>query len=303
MGVKDLMSLLKKHAPNSLQKSCSHAINNIWIDTPLLVMASAKRAEMDGQNAFDLLHSTLKKTVGEMKSLNSNAHVYFVFDGKTRREKQETVSTRCIAHDKYSARALKSRPQFRMYSTQACLHDTQTILNMFSSHPIQSPPLDNQAESYTIPSPSYTCTTPKELSAAARQWLTLIKNVSVVQAESDSEDHIARHMGKHDLAVTVDSDALAFGCSHVLQNYGKPTETWIWLDDVLQELQCTMQEFKTLCVLLGNDFNSRIPMCGPVTCFNSMKHTSLEEFARIHSAPAGWIEKARATYAIFGGPV
>ena len=294
MGIKDLMSLLRKHAPNSLRKSCSRPIHNIWIDTPLLVMASAKRAEMDGQNALDLLQSSLKKTIAEMKSLNSKAHVYFVFDGKTRREKLQTVSTRVVAHDKYSARALQSRPQFRMYHTRACLQETQHVLNTFLLTPVET------EEVYR--SPVYAqCTSPKILTAAAKEWLSLLPNVSVIEADSDSEDHIARHMQPYDLAVSVDSDALAFGCSHVLQHYGKETETWIVLEEVLQELDMTLQEFRTLCVFLGNDFNTRIPMCGPVKCFQQVKNCSIETFAQTHSAPAGWIEKALASYNIFKG--
>jgi 5'-3' exonuclease len=66
------------------------------------------------------------------------------------------------------------------------------------------------------------------------------------------------------VAVTCDSDALPFGCSLIVQNIGTPKETWISLHDVLEALKMTMDQFRVFCVMLGTDFNPRLPKCGPI---------------------------------------
>jgi 5'-3' exonuclease len=84
-----------------------------------------------------------------------------------------------------------------------------------------------------------------------------------------------------DLAYTCDSDALPFGCSLIVQYLGTPKETWIKLQDVLEELKMDLLTFRKFCVLLGSDFNPRLPKCGPAKVQQCIKtFSTFEKYCR-----------------------
>jgi len=277
MGVKDLMTLIRTKFPHILQTSAQRPIHgNIWIDAPLLVMAAAKIAECEGKSPNSLVKSSLQKIERELRCLNENAQINFVFDGNTRFEKLDTVQKRMQANTKYS----QSKKYF---STFACLEVSDAIVN------------GNEHE-WKSTSPSF-----KEIHRHAKEWV-MKKGLPMHIAKNDAEEYIARNMNVEDLAVTNDSDALAFGCHHIVQNYGKPSETWILLEDVLNAFQVDLHQFRTMCVFLGTDFNTRIFNCGAIKCFNS-RYKSIEEYAEENQSNESteWVQKARAAYQIFVG--
>jgi hypothetical protein len=121
----------------------------------------------------------------------------------------------------------------------------------------------------------------------------------ILIAPHDAEEYIAAKMTDEDVAVTIDSDALAFGCPRIVQYLGKPNETWITLQTALQDLNLTQDQFRTLCVVLGNDFSTRIRGVGPVTSLQGVRTLTLEGFAEKYRADCHWLAEAQHAKEIF----
>jgi len=140
------------------------------------------------------------------------------------------------------------------------------------------------------------------------RFAKIIVGENAILAPHDSESHIASLVKKGDIGVTCDSDALPFGCEWVVQYIGTSKETWIHLEDILQGLHMTLQEFRIFCVLLGTDFNERLFLCGPTKSFPAIKNksfTSFEDFCNQHGKKysldqkRAWIKSAEKSLLVF----
>lgn len=291
MGVQDLMKLIRSKCADALHSSATRAVTGaVWIDTPLLVMAAAKKAEADGHDPKEAVKQSIRR-MHSMVSCLSPESIHWVFDGKTRTEKVGTVQQRVQASAKFTHSCVKKAVDRHVEamvpedddSLERDLETASTIVCI-----VQQP---------SGPSISQIFDHAKACAA---------KTGGIVHfARHDSEDFIARNMKEGDVAITSDSDALPFGCPWVVQHFGSPAETWIVLEDVLQSLHLTLEQFRLLCVLLGNDFNTRLFRCGPAKCFSALQSPtfSLESFAKANGGDEAWLRSARATLDIFCGKV
>jgi len=285
MGVKDLMKVLRAQCPEVLHSSAPKAVEgDMWIDTPLLVMAAVKKAEANGHDAMSAVESSLLRTSNMLRCLGPGM-LHWVFDGKTRPEKMHTVMQRHEASAKFSQSCVRKAVD-REVEAAACnltvdddLHMAEVVVAAHMQRPLQ-PSLG-------------------DVFGRAKQ---LAADLGVVHlAKHDSEEFIARSMKPGDLAISSDSDALPFGCSFVVQHFGSSQETWIVLPEVLHALDMTLDQFQQFCVLLGTDFNDRLFRCGPakaLSCIRS-KDFSLQAFAQKNSADDMWLETAFRALAVF----
>lgn len=275
MGVADLIALLRKHAPRAFSTTAPVCRGTAWIDAPLVVMAAYKKAQADG--TMPCVEASLAKTVACAYGLGVST-VNLVFDGPTRPEKAKTVSARLVAHTVFAKRCAVTFSSILAtdlaMSDRVCTRQLHTFAHAHVSKPF----------------PSYSSIVKEAKCSTAAK---------VLVAPHDAEEYIAAHMTADDVAVTIDSDALAFGCPHIVQYLGKPNETWISLHDVLAGLELTQDQFRTLCVVLGNDFSSRIRGVGPVTCLHAIRTLSLEQFAERYRADSTWLDDARRAKEIF----
>ena len=146
----------------------------------------------------------------------------------------------------------------------------------------------------------------KDLNKFARAHL-LRNGVTVLMAPHDSESFIASQVQDNDVAVTIDSDALPFGCQLIAHNIGTPKETWIRLSDVLAALNMTLHTFQVFCVMLGTDFNPRLPLCGPAKALQCIKtFTCFDDYCAANApksmtaeAKAEWISQANQSLQVF----
>lgn len=87
-----------------------------------------------------------------------------------------------------------------------------------------------------------------------------------------------------------DSDSLANGATRL---YRMSTKTLYCMSDILKDLNCTLPQFKHLCVLLGSDYNTRI--APPKMALKLMKTrptvTASKYIALFNPAPASLIVK------------
>jgi len=274
MGVKDLMSILRSKCPQVLRLGAPFPIKKAWIDTPLIIVASCKKAESEGHDPFLLVEQSLRKTMNQIAALGCN-DVNWVFDGRGRPEKKRTIVGRSQNHAAYSKRCEKKAEE-RVLS----LDDLSLAENIYASFlPIKK-------------------VTIRDITNYSMQILRDFPSSSVIVAKHDSEEHIARVMSCTDVAFTNDSDAIVFGCSTIVQNFGSANETWIALEDVLTSLNITMHELRLLAVFLGNDFNARRPKMGPVAAFSAIKNKTIEQYG---DGDEQWIKDAEASYKVFSG--
>lgn len=312
MGVNDLMKLLKIHCPKQLHTSCQKRIQTVWIDTPLLIVAAAKIAESENKDAYSLIELTLTRTLfkilGLFPEIEHETKINWIFDGKRRNEKVDTVYKRSLNHAQFTLKCLE-KSKTRHFSTNLNLNIE------FESFVNDSNELENDLDfadkiiNFVSTNPS-TYTNIHNLTNYAKTFIktnSKFTNSNVQVAKHDSEEHIARLMLKDDLAITSDSDALPFGCSHVVQHFGTSKETWIELHLVLENLKFSIDQFRILCVLLGNDFNSRIYKQGPISSFEEVKEFKddpidfLKRYALKHNASNEWLDKAQKSFSIFSG--
>lgn len=70
--------------------------------------------------------------------------------------------------------------------------------------------------------------------------------------------------------MTTDSDVLAYGAPIYIKDIQISDDTCLVAsyEDILESLQMTPSEFTDFCIMLGTDYNQRIPKCG---CVQSMK--------------------------------
>ena len=146
----------------------------------------------------------------------------------------------------------------------------------------------------------------KDLSKFAKNHLQR-NGMEVLHAPHDSESYIATLLTEDDVAVTCDSDALPFGCGVVAQNIGSPKETWVNLQDVLEALRMDMKQFRIFCVMLGTDFNARLPKCGPAKALKCITSFSNFEDYCMANAPKTmtlaekleWVQAAEKSLSVF----
>jgi 5'-3' exonuclease len=287
MGVQDLMKLVRSKCPSILYSSAQEAVQgNMWVDTPLIVMAAIKKAEADGHDAASAVVSSLRRTHNVLRAMGQG-EIFWVFDGSTRHEKTETVAVRQEANSKFAKQCSIKAMDRQLQQMQSEVESLETDLSIADYVVDIGIPKHSQVSS---------------LFKLAKQ--TCLDLGIVCLAKHDSEEYIARNMKSKDLAVTSDSDALPFGCSWIVQHLGSSTETWIRLSDLLESLNLSMDRFRWLCVLLGNDFNARVFRCGPAKCIAavSSESFSIDSFAAEVSAPAGWKEAAIKTFEVYSGP-
>jgi len=290
MGVKDLMKVLRTHAPSSFKSKPAIQFTDVWIDTPLLVMAHYKKCQSVGILPYDSIQDSIQRTVCNFRK-SGIPKIHFVFDGKTREEKFETVIKRIVAGVKYSEKTsftvndiLKSDLELSQ-----CIISKQQIL-------------------YEVAVPLLYPTT----KAVSSNTIEFVRNLCLTDpdvnfyiAPHDSEEYIAKQiLSKPDtnsLISSIDSDVLAFGIPHVVQYYGSVGENWLCLQDILTELNITLDQFRWMCVLLGNDFNERLKGKGPAAILPVIKDPTfnLETWARKHNATDQWIFNANRSYTIF----
>ena len=291
--------MLRSKCPHALHKSSKEPVKgSVWIDTPLLVMAAAKKAEAEGHDAKEAVRQSLRRMHSMMSCLECE-RIEWVFDGKTRPEKIQTVHQRHEASTKFSEACVQkavTRQVQTLCETAAAVDSLDQDLEMAEAvvEVVQRrapPPISLIFQDAKL------CV--QELCDDPFQPVPSTLHI----ARHDSEEYIARSMKEGDVAVSSDSDALPFGCSRVVQHFGSPTETWIDLADVLDAMDMTLQQFRMFCVLLGNDFSPRLFRCGPAKCLSAVKSSnfSLETFAAANGGTEEWLQAAHRALLVFEG--
>jgi hypothetical protein len=281
---------------------------------------------------YDLLVKKLQSTIFLLQKVGVK-DIVFVFDGPTRPEKFDTCVIRQQSIQKVATKRKREEPQVQFVaSTQESEengsrdeefliesspsadlqegHQDQGHQNQHQEYEVfQYASFDHQLESDLYVASMISCGKDvgvlKDLGRFAKTFLES-KGVKTLQAPHDSESFIAQTMSCDDLAYTCDSDALPFGCSLIVQYLGTPKETWIRLQDVLAAMSMDMLTFRKFCVMLGSDFNPRLPKCGPAKVQQCIKtFTTFEKYCRDNATrmeeedKQKWIRAAEKSLQVF----
>jgi hypothetical protein len=311
MGINGLMAYLREKHPGVF-KGPQKIHGTAYIDTPLIVMSCGMIALSSNAtiNPYELVIGKLQNTAQLLFDAGATELVY-VFDGPTRPEKINT----CIKRQDTMQRAETQREEQRAEKRQVMVTETTIDMDAEVTDSPSNPSSYSIFDFATVESDLYIATMIacgkdsemlKDLSKFARRHL-VAHGVVTVQAPHDSESFIALNVEDGDVGVTCDSDALPFGCSLVVQNIGTPKETWIYLDDVLMALDMNLDTFRRFCIMLGTDFNPRLPKCGPVRaekCIRSF--TTFEDYCEANAPKTMtlhekylWVEAAEKSLRVF----
>jgi 5'-3' exonuclease len=257
MGIKDLVSFLKKRDPDifstsfsSWQESLTQNTSStkrlrIAIDVPILAY---KLAYISGTDVLvqRILHFALK--------FKETATPIFVFDGENLVEKTEEKAKR--------AAAFKKRPLPPVSETRRLFADDEFEIVVELGPPACKQPCkkDYVLMKEALLAAGYECQSAKFEAEALCAYLC---SDNVRQA---------------DAVLTEDSDAFAYCATNVILRYGSADCIVVESRKMFESLQISPDCFIDLCVLLGNDFNERLHLIGPVKALSLLqKHSNLSQ--------------------------
>jgi flap endonuclease-1 len=120
----------------------------------------------------------------------------------------------------------------------------------------------------------------REITEDAKLLLRLM-GLPIIEAPSEAEAQCAALVkaGKANAVASEDMDSLTFGASYLLRGFNSKKEpiTEICLEEVLNKLEMTQEEFIDTCILLGCDYTDHINGVGPGTGYKLIKqHANLD---------------------------
>ena len=81
-------------------------------------------------------------------------------------------------------------------------------------------------------------------------------------------------------AYSNDTDLLVHGCPLIITNIniGNYSASIVFLDNILRQLELTMDQFVDFCIMCGTDYNPNVPSFGPIRCYEFItEYGSLED--------------------------
>lgn len=110
-----------------------------------------------------------------------------------------------------------------------------------------------------------------------RKWHIAIEGSVIETEEADRTCAKMCIRGDVDAVFSPDYDLLAYLCPVLIRDVDDTNADIIVLADVLQGLQISKQQFVDMCILMGTDYNDKIPQIGPKTALKLIReYGSLE---------------------------
>ena len=277
MGIKNLRSVLKRHAPNSLgiTKPLSEYIGKtIAVDASVYMY---KYKSIYGTQWLSAFHNFIKSLDG--------IKCVFVFDSK------ECVKEKMVERAKRNSKKKDLRDKVRQieealveYTESGTVADIlKTFVHENSNYRrllvdpgtvSQDQVLFSETKAREFLSRSENqlmSITPTDFSTVKEMCSSM--GCATIDAEIEAEFlcAILCHENKVYAAMTEDSDAYAYMTPRFLCKVGGGKCTEVRAPDVIAELNMTKHQFVDLCILCGTDYNDSVRGIGPVKAFKSIK--------------------------------
>lgn len=253
MGVKNLMIIIKKYAPNSItQNRISKYANSVFaIDANLMLyrMVFGVRKTgvdiMNGETVVTHIHTLLLKLLAFRKY---NITPIFVFDGKSPNIKSITMAKR------------------KLHTKQMIAKYTEITDDMNTS----------EKNKYFLRKTELTSGQINECRKLIELFGCQIINS---KGEADIVCALLTRQNKADYIVTDDMDVLLFGGDKILKNFttnDKKTFQQIDRSPMLDALGITQKQLVELGILLGTDYNPTVRI-GTIGAYkNILKHGNIQ---------------------------
>ena len=276
MGVKNLMQLLNKNAKNSIVKKewISYNGYTIAIDANLYIYKFLYNNGNCVKNFFEQI----------LYLWNNNVTPIYVFDGKPPIEKKETLIKRkeILFNMEKRINELENK---RNYSTETNEIDDEIKKLQKRLIKPEIEDIDNVKR------------------------LMYLLGIDIYNSPCEGDFLIADlyKKGLVDACLTDDTDSLPNGCGVVLRNFTFRTNeiTEIKLNDLLQELEFTHDQFIDLCILCGTDYMDSVKGIGSMTAYKLIKeHKNIENVINSDKNPIKLenienYEKVRELFKVF----
>ena len=276
MGVKNLMQLLNKNAKNSIVKKewISYNGYTIAIDANLYIYKFLYNNGNCVKNFFEQI----------LYLWNNNVTPIYVFDGKPPIEKKETLIKRkeILFNMEKRINELENK---RNYSTETNEIDDEIKKLQKRLIKPEIEDIDNVKR------------------------LMYLLGIDIYNSPCEGDFLIADlyKKGLVNACLTDDSDSLPNGCGVVLRNFTFRTNeiTEIKLNDLLQELEFTHDQFIDLCILCGTDYMDSVKGIGSMTAYKLIKeHKNIENVINSDKNPIKLenienYEKVRELFKVF----
>lgn len=255
MGIKNLYKLINDYAPNANKETSLKKYKNkkIVLDASMIIYQSViaiRTRGCDLENEGSITTHILGVINKALMLLNNDIIPIFVFDGKAPELKKITLKKRKTIRDKVLIKLKEDDYQ----------NDKEKIKDFKKSYVI--------TEEHT------------------KQLKELLKLFGIPIITSPIEaDPLCAYLVKNkyaDYVATEDMDLLTFGCPILLRGLSSNKKmNEINLNDILNSLNISYNQFIELCILLGSDYTSQIPKVGYKTALNIIKkYGNIKEFLK-----------------------
>lgn len=279
MGIKNLHKLLKDLAPN-----CYHtrhlsqfAFQKIAIDISLYMFKYKTIMGDDWLKAFVNLVGCLRK---------NEIHCVFIYDNgspvEKSKEKEERQAQRQKLLDKTNQLEKDIKNYLQLGEISELLRDinnkyqkedkVRRLLSKMTDNNLNFNIKYAQEEYEKIKNQSISIT--KQDFNLSRELFDILKVPyfnAILEAEKTCV-HLQKD-GLVDGVLSEDTDVLAYGVKHFLTkiNTGDDTCVYINIDEVLQTLELSYEQFLDVCIMCGTDYNNNIPKIGPKNAYKLIK--------------------------------
>jgi len=276
MGIKGLNTFLKKHTPSVFKQIqlSDYAYKKIAIDVSLYLCKFKAVAGDRWLTCFVKLVSCLRK---------NDIHCVFVYDNGSPPEKQAEKDERREAQAKTKQKIEAIELSLNKYLNENILE--QILIDFHEKNKKTSPTRLLQkelSEEFNIDVVKNQLNKMKgnifevcENDFILTKELFDILDIPYVNATLEGEVTCADmcKRGLVDAVLSEDSDCIALGSTVFLSKIDITNETCVEvkIEDVLETLNFTYEQFLDMCIMFGTDFNKNIAKVGPETAFKLMK--------------------------------
>ena len=282
MGIKNLHQLLRKHCPDAYKgvNLRDFAFEKVAVDASLFLYKYKAAAGPRWLSALLNLIMCLRR---------NDVHCFFVFDGEPPPEKAKEKARRSAEKDKLRERAATLEEALKAYDRDGKVTKILTdVLSRRKKSPTKIKKLLSKSNTIDV--------------FYLERYLERLKNqiISLTPRDIELSQNLLRLLGvpfctspteaetlcaflsledKVKAVMSEDTDLLAYGCPELLHKVDTMKMTCISLqmNQVLLDLDLSMETFRDLCIMCGTDYNPNIPRVGPHGAFALLKtHKTIE---------------------------
>lgn len=281
MGIKELNKLLKSKCPDVFKPMhlSYFAYKKVAIDITLFLCKFKSKSGSDWLASFVSLITCLR---------SYDIHCVFIYDNGHPVEKTDERQTRVENREKTRKRTEDLENALYLYKTTEVIQDNLASFYtrlMKDNSTLRSTTLNVElAELKIAKMKNYDFKITPDDFALTRELFDILKipyYLSPLEAETMCSDLCKRKLV--DGVLSEDTDVLAYGAPIFLTklDFYNGTCVKIEYNDILERLKLTTDEFLDICIMLGCDYNSRIPKIGPEAIYKLIKqHRNIDEIAR-----------------------